>query len=144
MISWPFSHFLSIGRTTFLYLIGLINYVLETPPVPLGETELTRQFVSNLGKRIRHLEPEHAWIFGSSVECGFYAKDIDVLIVSSEFNGIRYPVRRTMVDWPSTLNIDTWLFTVEEFENIPVDDDSIRASLERERIDITQVISHEV
>lgn len=120
------------------------EYVLNTSPIPLCETELSEQFVSNLGKRLRGVEPEYAWIFGSSIELGSSAGDIDVAIVSSNFNGIRYPIRRSMVEWPNNRNIDAWQFTVEEFDNLPGGKASIKGSLAENRIDITNFIYNDI
>ena len=84
--------------------------------------------------------PTRLVLFGSAIEFGLKANDIDLLILSDDFRGVQFDTRRSLLRFPEDLFIDSWLYTPTEFEKIHPEDSQFRRRLEEESVDLLHLM----
>jgi predicted nucleotidyltransferase len=75
-------------------------------------------------------------IFGSTVKKGLAGNDIDLLIVSNEFEDILRQDRKKMFNLPKELKFDLFLFTLKEFEKFKNSNSPLVESIECDSIEL--------
>lgn len=94
--------------------------------------------MQNLGKVIRWINPKRALIFGSAVEKGLVARDLDLLILADLFNRYLWEDRPELLKFPKGPIYDVRLFTPEEFEVFYPLGSPIRQSIDTKNIDLKE------
>ena len=94
------------------------------------------KFLYELGKSIKPLKPEKVVIFGSFVDKGLNAHDIDLLIISNFFSNYFWQDRLKLLDLPHGPFYDVRLFTAAEFESLFPIDHHFRQNLEKHSINL--------
>ena len=92
---------------------------------PIYDTKLMQQdltgILDEILESIDGLNVDYACIFGSVVRQKKDPKDLDILILSSDFQYVPFSKRNDEIELPQKLAgfpIDSWLYTPEEFESI--------------------------
>lgn len=98
------------------------------------------QTLKILSQVVRAVDPNRACLFGSAVELGLNADDLDILVVSDTFENIVFSDRKGMIDFPDEQLVDLWPYTVEEFSVLYPKQNPVRQSIENNYIDL---LNHE-
>ena len=94
-------------------------------------------FITEITAGLKPIELTRACIFGSAVEEGAAAEDIDILILSKDFSGVHFTHREEMVLLPNSHYFDVRPYTPDEFERLCPRGHPFRESIESHHIDIT-------
>lgn len=100
-------------------------------------------FLSNIVSGIEHLNPSEIWLFGSVVEMGQDASDVDLFVLSQEFKDVHFRSRRHMLNLPNSVVFDVWLYTPAEFESLFSNDSYFRQSMSQTRLDVLSYLEEE-
>lgn len=84
------------------------------------------------------IKPKKALIFGSAVEKGLIARDLDLLILADIFSRYLWEDRTEFLKFPKGPKYDVRLFTPEEFEVFYPPRSPIRESIEAKNIDLKE------
>ena len=95
-------------------------------------------FLMKLGKSLKIIKPDRALIFGSAVQKGLNAHDIDLLILSDVFENYFWQERFKIISLPSGPLYDLRLFTPKEFEIIYPSNHFFRLSIENNNFDLEE------
>lgn len=87
-------------------------------------------------KSIKPLKPSRALIFGSAIEKGLNARDIDILITSKVFKNVLWQHRYKLLNLPQGPTYDLRLFTPLEFEKIYPIENPFRQTIENNNINL--------
>lgn len=99
-------------------------------------TALSPDFINQLRESLKPVNPTRATIFGSAVEKGQQGKDIDVLVLSQQFDGVRFCARDELIKLPDDIQFDLWLYTPYEFETLCPEGHRFRESIEQSCVNI--------
>jgi len=94
------------------------------------------KFLSKIADGVSQVDVERACIFGSAVEKGLAARDIDLLLISPEFSGVHFLSRKDMVTLPESHHFDIRPYTHDEFNQCCPRGHPFRESLEEQAIEI--------
>jgi hypothetical protein len=100
---------------------------------------LPSEFVSALARAARAVRPHRACIFGSATTEGTGARDLDLLVVSMQFDGVLWQHRRQLLALPPGARYDLWLYTPEEFVRLYPQEHAFRACLVKTGLDLLEV-----
>ena len=79
---------------------------------------ISRAFQEELVDSLRPLNPTKILIFGSAIEKGLRARDLDLVVVSDQFANVLWHRRRSMVLLPLGPKYDLTLLTELEFQSL--------------------------
>lgn len=94
------------------------------------------ELVEDLSKAVQVVDPDRACLFGSAVELGLDADDLDVLVVSDSFKNCLFSNRRDLIPFSNKKPTDLWPYTLKEFSAIYPEQNPIRESIEKAYIDL--------
>lgn len=77
-----------------------------------------------------------AVLFGSAVEPEIDANDIDVLVLSEDFAGVQFDMRQSLLKFPEKPFIDSWLYTLTEFDKIYPESSQFRQKIEYKSVNL--------
>lgn len=97
---------------------------------------LPSEFLRDIIWRLEKIEPTRVSIFGSAVEKGLAAEDIDLLILAEDFADIHFNSREKIITLPHSYYFDVRPYTPEEFERLCPRGHPFRESIEAQHIDI--------
>jgi len=97
---------------------------------------ITKEFLLELGKSIKFLKPTRALIFGSYLDKGILARDIDLLILSDYFNNYLWQDRFELLDLPGNHFYDLFLYTPDEFKKFLPLTNLLRQNMEKHHLDL--------
>jgi hypothetical protein len=92
--------------------------------------------LEDLSKAVRVVNPKRACLFGSAVELGLDANDLDILVISDVFECHLFADRRDMIPFPKQKPIDVWPYTTEEFSALYTEHNPVRDSIESAHINL--------
>jgi hypothetical protein len=100
-------------------------------------SSIPTDFITEITAGLKPVELTRVCIFGSAVEEGIAAEDIDILILSKDFAGVHFTSREEMVLLPNSHYFDVRPYTPDEFERLCPRGHPFRESIESQHIDIT-------
>ncbi|WP_232700592.1 hypothetical protein [Halobacterium wangiae] len=104
------------------------------------QSPLPRQLLRELIEGILPIQPDRLFLFGSAVEQGIEADDVDLFVLAEAFNGVRFDLRRSLLALPEEPYVDTWLYTQEEFEELYPEGSRFREEFEETKLDLHRFI----
>jgi hypothetical protein len=105
-----------------------------------SDCPLPADVVEDLIEGTSQVRPSRLLLFGSATNLGLEANDIDLLVLSEEFKQIRFDLRRSLLDFPDELSVDTWLYTPVEFEEIYSPNGTLRRKMEEDSINLLRLV----
>ena len=109
---------------------GTVEKQIESPSI------LPDSFVSDIISGLSRIEVDRACIFGSAAKKGLSARDIDLLIISPEFAGVKFSSREDIVTLPDSHHFDIRPYTYDEFERFCPRGHPFRENLEDQAIEL--------
>jgi pantothenate synthetase len=85
---------------------------------------------------IKDVNPTRACIFGSILVDEQSASDIDIIILSTEFDGIQFSERKDFFDVPKDIYFDIRPYTPGEFETLFPPTHPFRQTIERQHLNL--------
>ncbi|GAB3676807.1 hypothetical protein [Halopiger thermotolerans] len=114
--------------------------MVECDTISEANCALPDEVVEEIIAGVRPVCPTRLALFGSAVELGLKANDIDLLILSDDFRGVRFDMRRSLLRFPEDLFIDLWLYTPTEFDKIHPEESQFRRRLDEESVDLLHLM----
>lgn len=112
--------FINIDKVNSLvgFIMGSVKVEAGTQMNDVYHRETLHKLFTDLEECIKVVHPAKALIFGSVVCKGPEANDIDLLVVSDDFEGVLRQNRPKMLDLPGKFKFDLFLYTRREYKNI--------------------------
>ena len=107
-----------------------------SPNMGTSMASISGYILSQITESVKVVKPIKVMIFGSTVKKGLAGNDIDLLIVSNEFEDILRQDRKKMFNLPRELKFDLFLFTLKEFEKFKNSNSPLVESIECDSIEL--------
>ena len=115
--------------------VGTMKKVMKRPRC-FDETAFPLGLIGQIGREVMKLNPSIAVIFGSVLEKGLLAKDIDILVISDAFARHFRRNRERLLHLPQGFTYDLWLYTQEEFDAFCQQGHPMRNQIDNYHIDL--------